>query len=391
MQQLWVLVGASLFQCALVGVLINSSGTFLAEIRAEYGFSMSRISSFNILKSVSGALGGTLVTALLFKRDGPKFLLGVIFLEIAGFLLLIFGADTWLWYISPILLGPSSPVSIIAVPYLLNHRIPEHAGSATGIAMAFSGLGGVIFNPLSAALIDTFCWKKALFFLCVITILISSVGVFFIFYGAPHGITTATPSMISKKNEQHESNAQMRKRFVLCCLCMLAGNVCVPFVAFVNIFAEQIGYSLVVGATLASAIMTGNITGKLFFGLLCDCIGTWKAMIICLIFVFCGTVGFVFFQQTLPILYVAAILFGFCYALAAVAVSKCILAAYDIENGKYYSGIHTSINCAVGAISSLGIGALYDVTDSFIPMLFVIALSIVLSLIATMILNGRSN
>lgn len=385
--RVFVIIGAALFQCALVGILTNSTGTLLAQIRAEYGFSMTRVSTFQILRSVSGALGGTLVTTLLFKLDGPKFLMGIILLEVLGFLFLVFGADTWLWYICPVMMGPSSTVSMIAVPYLLNYRIPEHAGSATGIAMACSGLGGVLSNPLAAFLIEQFGWKIAICLMCALTVILAAIGVFLIFHGVSHSITAVPSSAQAGKGGRKKRNPQIRRRFILCCVCLLSGNVCVAFVSFISIFAEQIGYSLIVGATMVSAVMVGNIVSKLVFGFLCDWLGTWKAMKTCLLCALLGTLGFSLFQGSLPLLYLSAFLFGFCYAIAAIAVSKCALAAYDPENSKYYSGLHTSINCAVGAIGSLGVGAMFDIINNFTPMLVAIALITLISFAATILLS----
>ena len=44
-----VLIGACLFQCAMVGVLINCSGVLFAQIRGEFGFTMSRVSLYNTI------------------------------------------------------------------------------------------------------------------------------------------------------------------------------------------------------------------------------------------------------------------------------------------------------------------------------------------------------
>ena len=64
-----VLIGACLFQCAMIGVLINCTGVLFAQIRHEFGFTMSKVSVYNTLKSVTSALAAASVTAFFFKSN----------------------------------------------------------------------------------------------------------------------------------------------------------------------------------------------------------------------------------------------------------------------------------------------------------------------------------
>lgn len=69
-----VLIGACLFQCAMVGVLINCSGVLFAQIRGEFGFTMSRVSVYNTIKSVATALAAASMTAWYFRSRKALFL-----------------------------------------------------------------------------------------------------------------------------------------------------------------------------------------------------------------------------------------------------------------------------------------------------------------------------
>lgn len=100
-----VLTGASLFQCALLGVLANSTGVLLTQIRMELELSMTEISAYYTIKSVVGALGGAFFAALFFKSDKKRYLLFNIFTLVASYLLLLVGAGNWLWYVAAALSG----------------------------------------------------------------------------------------------------------------------------------------------------------------------------------------------------------------------------------------------------------------------------------------------
>ena len=130
-----VIIGAALLQCALLGILVNTTGTLFSPIVQEYGFAMTRVSAFNIIKSVAGALSGAAAASVMYRMDPRKYLLGVIGMISFGFAMLVFGANTFLWYISPALVSLSSTVGIVAIPTFLGQRLSKGAGSATGSAV----------------------------------------------------------------------------------------------------------------------------------------------------------------------------------------------------------------------------------------------------------------
>lgn len=382
------IAGASLLQCALIGILVNTSGTLFSPIVAEYGFAMTRLSAFNIIKSAAGALTGAAATALMYRSDLRKYMLGVVAVICAGFVMLTVGANTVLWYIAPALVSFSSTVGIIAVPYILGQRLSKGAGSATGFAMAFSGVGGVVFNPIAAFLIQKTGWRVTTLILCAVTMAFALAGLWLLF-GKEKASDRADAVSTKKTDRKEKIDSGMRMRFVLCTLSLLCGTVCTAFVPFVNLYAESLGYSAVVAATVASAVMAGNIGGKLLFGVLCDVVGTWKAMLASGVCVFAGLLGMMLFSKALGLLLVCAALFGMSYSLATIAVSKCAQAAYGTELAKRFTGTHTGITCAAGAVGSLGIGVIHDATASFVPVIGIIAAVVAVSFAATWITKNQ--
>lgn len=381
-----MLVGAALFQCALIGVLMNSTGVFLTQIRVDLGLSMTRISAHNTIRSIAGAISGTFLVRMFFRLHKAKFMMGIILVIVLGYLLLIIGADTWLWYVVPILVSPTASIGIIAVPYLLNPWFPENTGTATGIALAFSGVGGIVFNPVAAFLIEQFGWKTAILILGIVTIFFASVGIRLIFRRKP-------PRKMETKQEQKMDTPKRKernfinKKFFLCCICMLGGGICTQLVNYISLYIGTVGYSLAVGATISSFVMAGNIGGKLLFGILSDWAGVWRAMLLGLLCVAVGSLGLVIAREQPIFLCSAALLYGNCYAISTIAVSRCCIEAYGAEKSKFYSGIHASINSAVGALGSFGAGALFDMAESFAPV-FLIGVSVcVLSAIAVVMME----
>lgn len=370
-KKLWVLIGACLFQCALIGILTNSSGVLLAQIRTEYGLSLSRISSYHTIKGITGTLCGAFLTALFFRSKKPVFMGFMILLTTASYVVLIPGArHQAVWWLSAVLTGLAFCTSSVMLPYVLAQRFPEKPGTVTGIAMAFSGLGGIIFNPLCAWLIERFDWRAAIWVFSAIT-LVMAAGALLLLFGGQQDIRDA--DSVSRKKRQGTPFGKdfPAKKFFLCVGATFCIGLVMQFTQYVTMFAQDVGYTLQVGAVLTSVFMVGNVGGKLIFGYGCDKIGVYRTMMLTMGAIALGSVLLVFGHRYLPVMYIAVLLYGLIYSLSVISVSRCAMETYGNEGSKKYMGLHTSINSLLQALGSVFVGVLYDSTGSFHAQLLI--------------------
>ena len=365
-QQWMVLIGACLFQCALIGVLVNSTGVLLAQIRTEFGFALTRVSAFNTVKSVVCALGGVALTSLFFKSKKWVFMLCNILLTILSYCLLVFDAENqFIWYTAAVLNGFNACTVTVMVPYILNQWFPENAGTVTGFSVAFSGIGGIVFNPITAELIGCFGWRWTILILSTVTIILGVTAILLLFHNAAQGSRTEAKQTDAAEFSETVTNELPLKRIILCALALGAGCFVMQFSQYITIFAQSIGYTLQVGAALTSLVMIGNVGGKLLFGLICDKIGTYKAMVFAMAAVATASLLYAVFNRFLPVLYIASILYGMVYSLVMISPSRCCIQTYGAEGVKKYMGIHTSVNGIIQTVSSMSVGILYDATGGF--------------------------
>ncbi|MBQ4506623.1 MAG: MFS transporter, partial [Firmicutes bacterium] len=160
-------------------------------------------------------------------------------------------------------------------------------------------------------------------------------------------------------------------RFAFTALTLTGSSIMLQFIFNVSVFAQTVGYSLDTAALLSSMVMIGNITGKIIFGIISDRLSVWKAVIILAAAIMCSILCFIFFYDQIAILYVAALIYGFGYAIGSVGLSRCCVSAYGMEGQKTMSGYHVSISNAFGALVSLGIGMIYDLVGSYSPILWI--------------------
>jgi len=385
-QQLLVLIGTCMFQLALTGILYNTLGVIMTEVRADLQIPVSRVSSFNTLRSLMAAICSPLLAKIFFRYNRKRFLLFMAFEIVAGYFLISVAPTTWVWYLAAVLFCPASVLGILIIPYLLMPWFPDRSGMAIGLAAAFSGVGGVIFNPCAALIISAVGWRNAVLVFCAITLLLAVPSVLLIFrYPEP---LSARPKQEQADKKKAKGNIfDVLPRFLLVCVALLAGGICSQFVNYISMYATSVGYSLVIAATLTSAAMVGNIGGKLLFGILHDTIGVWKTMCIMLLCVTASAVGFLFFSETLPILYVSGVLFGFIFALSSIGMSKTCVAAYGQEGSKLFSGYHTGIGTLLSAGSSLAVGVFYNRFQSFAPMFYAAVVGTLISVAAVLALS----
>lgn len=389
-QQWLVLIGACLFQCAFIGVLVNSSGVLLAQIRMEFDFPLTRISSYHTVKGIVGALGGVLFTSLFFKLKKPFYMAANILLVMISYLMLIFGArSNVLWYLSAAMSGASFCTSTIMVPFLLNQWFSGKAGTATGIAMAFSGLGGIVFNPFTAWLIACFGWRMTIVVLSLVMLLLAVIALVLLFHDTAPEQRKEDAQVSPRGDAAQASSAPFPyRKFLLCATALLAACFVMQFCQYVTIFSQDVGYSLQVGAALTSVFMAGNVGGKLLYGYACDKIGVYRAMAFNMAAIAVGSALFVFCNRYLPVLYIASILYGMVYGLSMISISRCCIETYGADDAKKYMGLHTSINGFLQAIGSMGVGLLYDCTGGFEAQLLGGIVFLLISICAALLLDG---
>ncbi len=391
-QRQWkALIGACLLQCAMLGVLINCTGVLFAQLRAETGIRMTEISAYNTLKSITGALLSASVTGLFFRKNQKYALLLNQVMMCAGYMLMMIQPGGPVWYIAAAVAGVSGCLGVVAVPSILGRVFPKKSGTPTGIAMAFSGIGGAIFNPLCARLIALAGLRWAVSILCLVDLCLSAAGIMLLFSG-----TDAQPSGTKQRNVNGRVKEKGSFDWVHCILLtivLVCGGLGFQMATNLSIFAQSLGYSLSVGASLTTMLMLGNVIGKFLYGFLCDRIGVWKTTALGLGCVIAGTLLFLLFGHDPVLLYIAALLFGSIYALSTISISRCCMTAYGAENYPRYIGIHNGINQAVMAIASMTTGVIIDKTGSFSLVLISVLTGALLSLAGVWALwkNGTSN
>ena len=132
-------------------------------------------------------------------------------------------------------------------------------------------------------------------------------------------------------------------------------------------YAQSIGYDALVGSSLLTAVMIGNVVEKYIVGYLNDRIGVQFTVNIQLAMVCIGFLGFIFAGDNLVLIYVSAFFFGAQNSLVSVSTP---LLVRQIFGERDFPSIFTYTRVGTGLIGCLGpvtVAGVFDITGSFTP------------------------
>ena len=268
-----------------IGMLTNSAGVFYSPVAAALGVGRG---AFALHTSLCTLLAGFLspVAARLMKKFPIRLLLtiGILF-SCGSTALMSVTHSIWGFYVLGLAKGIGFAFcTLMPITTIIGNWFEARRGMATGIALAFSGLGGAIFSPMLTSLIQSVGWEKAYLLSAVISVVLALPGLLTL-HPTPAEIGLAPNGGRPRPLRQESGKAGKTAPKVnvigpaLWFLCFLTlFNTAITGIAqhFPGI-SESWGMASQVGAAMISAGMVGNIVSKLLIGVLSDKIGPFAA------------------------------------------------------------------------------------------------------------------
>lgn len=345
--------------CGLITItfgFINTQGLFLNSISEDLGVSRASVSLYTTISLLSAAILGSTFGVYLRNKFKIKLILlisGTVI--IVAYLMVPRFTNIFSFYLFGFILGGS--IGIIGhtlVVELLNEWF-ERAGTAVGIAMAFSGVFGMLYSPVAVSLIDKYGWRKAYYSYAVIFAVIMIYSVIVVSSNRPLNIS------VTKKKKESVYN----KELLLITPFYIAGGSITTLGNFMLSFALSIGINSSRGALLSSIVSAGNLILKITFGYLSDSVGGLKTAIINAVVVIAGCVGMLLCNADSFLL---LIVFSFCVGASyacqnVVSQGICKELFGKVNVGKYYSSLN--IFSLMSSFAATVFGLIYDLTTSY--------------------------
>lgn len=274
--------------------------------------------------------------------------------------------EVWQFYLVGIVLGVGvAPLIYLAVPTLINAWCVKRVGFFVGLCMAFTGIGGVIFNPIGTAIIQSSPegWRQAYLVFGIIILAGTLPFTLFVVRGKPadkgllpygagekdaadaDGAATVGTQGVSAADAMRTPAFWAIVAF--CGLITLNQTVYQFLSSYALSFSNSLPQIAAASGVVASAAMGGQAIGKVFLGSVSD--HSVRLGAICGIAV--GAVGVLLMwgmPSVLALLLVGAFCFGVVYAMTTVETPLLVRSVFGSAD---YANIYSRVSM-VGSLMS---------------------------------------
>ena len=369
-----IMIGCCFLQAGALGAIMNSGGIFFVPICNDLGLDRGAIALYLTFYFIATTFTYPFVAKFLPKWDFRKFLTGCFLILAAVEAATGFFTELWQWYVGGVILGIAGAlVFVVASTVLIENWFVEKRGTALGIAMCGSGIGGVVFPILGNYLIETIGWRMAYPAIAVIICILVLPWTMFVFrlhpsdLGLePYGAEKAKEMEAAAANEKGMPAKKAIFTLAFVCIFLYAGIEAL-FSGYNNHlpgFAESIGYSAAFGASILSLAQLGYTVATLVMGWVTDKIGVAASTYITLGITALSLLGFSFFQDEIPLI-ISAFVFGMNSVIITISVPTLIS---DIFGKKHFAEIlpYSRMSGIIGCFGAAAIGACFDITGSYV-------------------------
>lgn len=403
----WIMVACCIIMACGLGLLYNSAGIFLIPVSETLGVGRGPISLYLTIMTLMMTLTLPLAGRKLSKHKIGIVLSLAFLISYLVFASLALANSVTYFYVAGAIMGFCNAFSmILPVPILINNWFSKKLGLVMGAVLAFSGIGGVIFNTLGSMIIENYGWRVGYVSLAVIGATLVLPCTFFLVrskpadmglkpYGAMEeddslaGVSLTESSPTQKPRISIVSifkTLPLFGAFAFTAAVTMAGSL----QNHIPAFSISLGFSPTVGAMAVSALMIGVITCKIGVGFLNDRFGVVAAMISGVTAGLIGTILLLFGKSGVGILLTGAFLFGIIPGLTVVAPPLFVKKIVLPEEYNYVLSYVSMGNTLFNAIGVSLYGFIFDRNNSYLAC-FVIIFAMIAVSYATSILPTRSS
>lgn len=376
--------------CALV---LSCAGIFFTPVSSYFGVPRASFTLYFSIANIAMMLTLPVAGKIMSKVDLRVVLSACVALCGLGCIGMSLCQAMWQFYVCGAVLGVGvSPLIYLAVPTLINAWCVKRVGFFVGLCMAFTGIGGVIFNPVGTALINSGAegWRLGYLVFGIIILVGTLPFTLFVVRSKPEDkgllpygyeeATTADSAADSAKPDQSGVEASVAMKtpafvalLVFCGIITLNQTIYQFLPSYAQSFQDTMPAIAAASGVIASAAMAGQAIGKVVLGILND-----KSAKLGMLFgIVCGVVGVIvmwLFPSVLALLLVGAFLFGVVYAETTV---ESPLLVRSVFGSRDYTNIYSRVSMAgslMSAVAAVFWGVIIDSPGGF-PLMFLLGIA----------------
>jgi len=328
---------------------------------------------------------GFLVMGALNDRFGPRIIMAAgIFVFSMGYLLMSRVGAVWQLYLFYPLVGLGNAATEVVILPMLARWFVKKRGTITGIAKTGTGLGILTMPLLASFLIAAYDWRSSYLILGIL-VLVTGIPLSQLLRHdpakmglMPDGETQETVDNLDSRASglSFREAARTRQLWITCGIYVtILFGIQVIMVHIVP-YAIDNGIAKTSAAGVIAAVGGASILGRLVMGYTGDRLGSRSALIICFIS-FVAAFIWLQFATELWMLYLFAVVYGFCHGGFIALISPFIASLFGTRAHGVLLGTVLFSGTIGGSIGPLMAGYVFDVTGSYrIAFLVLLGLAI---------------
>lgn len=361
-----------------VGVGMNTAGLFFTSVSNGLNISRGSISMTSTIVSLVSAFAGMLLPKILNSKSFKPILWCGCLMMIGGTALLSICNTAIMLYLFNFIRGLGIGfIHFVMVTFVLNNWFKAKYSVIASCVLSFSGIPGAVFSNLITNVITSYGWRMGYLFVAVIMLILSLPALLFpiALYPKDIGLKAYGEDIVVEKKEEVNDGGKFSytlPSYMLLMVFVILASALPSVTSHLPSYAESIHYSASTGAFTLSCVMAMNIFSKILFGILSEKIGVKYT-----VFVMCG-INFIgglllLNSSSSAILLLGSFLFGTIYGATTTGNVLMAKELYKSNYDKAFPMINF-LGAIFGAVATVLLGMLYDVTGSY-TLMFVCSMS----------------
>jgi len=382
-------------QALCIGAMF-AYGVFFKELQAEFGWSRTTIAGASSLAFIiMGAVG--ILAGRLNDRIGPRVLIvaSAGFLGL-GYMLMSRMQSPWQLYLMyGGLAGIGFSTHDVITLSTVARWFVKRRGVMSGIVKVGTGFGQLLGPMIATLLLSIFGWRNSNLIIGTV-ILASLVAAAQVMRRDPRGMgllpdddgdmADGQAAAVEEPGFSMKEAARMKQFWIICIAQFVVLCCLLTVVVHIVPYARDFGLAPAYAAGVLSAIGGVSILGRIVMGAANDRIGGRRALIICLIVLFCS---FVWLQLATNVwmLFLFAVVYGFAHGGFFTVVSPMVAELFGTGSHGLLFGVILFSGTLGGAVGPLMAGWTFDVTGSYRMVFLVLSVLTLIGFVLMILLR----
>lgn len=377
-------IAMTFLPCALV---LSCAGIFFTPVSEYFGVATAEFTMYFSILNLAQMVTLPVAGKLLSRYDARMVLSAAVILCAVGLVGMSACQQMWQFYICGAVLGVGvCPLIYLAVPTLINAWCVKRVGFFVGLCMAFTGIGGVVFNPLGTALINSGPegWRTAYLVFAAITAIGTLPFTLFVVRSRPEdkGLQPYGADEVDEGSAETAAETggvpaakamRMPAFFALAAFCgiITLNQTIYQFLSgYAQSFSDTLPQIAAASGVVASAAMGGQAIGKVLLGVINDR-SVHLGVVVGIVSGVAGVTLMWLFPGVLPLLLVGAFLFGVVYAMTTVQTPLLVRTVFgNADYTNIYSRV-SMVGSLMSAVAAVLWGLVVDSPGGY-PLMFIL-------------------